>query len=59
MSTHRKAYLGDGVYAERDENGRVVLTAENGISASDTIYLEPEVLQQLIEWAQRAGLKKV
>lgn len=45
-----KRYLGDGVYADLDEGGRIVLTAENGIYATNTIYLEPEVSRELIEY---------
>ena len=48
-----KQYLGDGVYAEFDQDrGQIVLTAENGIEATDTIYLEAEVyaaLQRFVE----------
>ena len=37
-----KTYLGDSVYADYDGNG-ITLTTEDGISASNTIYIEPEV----------------
>jgi hypothetical protein len=37
MST--KAYLGDGVYVEFDRFGTLVLTTENGLSVTNTIYL--------------------
>ena len=47
-----KEYLGDGVYAAI-ENGVVRLTAENGFSASDTIYLEAEVLRALNIYVER------
>ncbi len=33
-----KAHLGDGAYVDFDGFG-LVLTAENGITATDTIYL--------------------
>lgn len=42
-----KEYIGDGVYAAMDEYGQIVLTAENGVGASDCIYLEPEVWTNL------------
>jgi hypothetical protein len=45
-----KTYLGDAVYADW-ENGMVKLTTENGIYTSATIYLEPEVLENLWAWA--------
>ncbi len=39
-----RSYLGDGVYSSFD-GYQLMLTAENGISATDTIYLNPEVLE--------------
>lgn len=44
-----KTYLGDSVYAEMD-NGMIKLTTENGFGPNNTIYLEPEVYQNLVEW---------
>lgn len=41
-----KRYLGDGVYAAFDGFG-VWLTAENGVAATDLIYLEPVILSEL------------
>jgi hypothetical protein len=51
-----KTYLGDGVYVTVDE-GTLVLTAENGIRALETIYLEPEVFRELVKFeaSVRAG----
>ena len=43
----RKRYLGDGAYAEWDDFG-VILTAGNGISVTDSVYLEPDVYQALV-----------
>lgn len=49
-----KQYLGDAVYVqEAGEN--VVLTTEDGISETNTIILEPAVLQSLDEWLRRRG----
>lgn len=48
----RKKYLGDGVFADHD-GWNVILTAEDGIRATDTIYLEPEVLAALRTYADR------
>lgn len=45
-----KEYLGDSVYAEINDAGQIVLTTENGMDASNTIYLEPEVMRALIEY---------
>ena len=44
-----KTYLGDSVYVD-DEHGMVKLTTENGLGASNTIFLEPEVLGALFTW---------
>jgi len=41
-----KTHLGDGVYADFD-GFMVVMTTENGIEVTNTIYLEPEVLAAL------------
>ena len=43
----KKVYLGDGAYYEFDGHG-VSLTAENGIRATDRVYLEPEVIVALL-----------
>lgn len=51
----RKTYLGDSVYAESVDTG-VVLTTENGMGPSNTIFLEPEVLDALFRWVE--GIKK-
>jgi hypothetical protein len=48
-----KRYLGDAVYADCDELGRIVLTTENGISATNTIVLEPEVYAALLAWVEK------
>ena len=45
-------YLGDGVYAVHDGCG-VWLTAEDGVVATDAIYLEFEVLVSLTEFIRR------
>lgn len=46
-----RVYLGDGVYAQLVD-GMIRLTSENGISVLDEIFLEPEVLEALIKFAQ-------
>jgi hypothetical protein len=48
-----KRYLGDGVYVAV-ERGMLKLTAENGIEATDTIYLEPEVFRALRVYYEEA-----
>lgn len=49
-----KEYLGDSVYAAIDTDG-VVLTTENGIVATNTIYLENDVLDNLILFARNVA----
>jgi hypothetical protein len=44
-----REYLGDGVFADV-ERGMVKLTTEDGIEATNTIYLEPEVMAALQRW---------
>lgn len=51
-----KTYLGDGVYADIVQ-GMIVLTTENGVDVSNTIFLEPEVYAALQEWVQRITAK--
>lgn len=47
-----KMYLGDGVYVDV-ERGMLKLTTENGISTTNTIYLEPEVYEALVQYVAR------
>ncbi len=44
----RKQYIGDSVYYAFDGHD-VVLTTENGISVSNEIILEPEVVANLLK----------
>ncbi len=46
------SYLGDGVYADFD-GFYVVLTTEDGISVTNRIALEPEVLVALNQYVER------
>jgi hypothetical protein len=48
-TTYEKRYLGDGAYAAFDGYG-VWLTAENGIEATDRVYLEPGVYAALVRY---------
>jgi hypothetical protein len=41
-----KTYLGDGVYADYDGH-HIILTTEDGVVATNLIYLEPAVLNAL------------
>lgn len=47
-----KQYLGDGVYA-RFEGYQVILTAEDGSKATDTIYLDEQVLAAFEKYIQK------
>jgi len=47
-----KVYLGDSVYADFDGAG-VELTTDNGMGASNTIFLEPAVVVKLVEYLER------
>lgn len=48
------AYIGDGVYAVFDDLHGVELRANSHDRPTDKIYLEPEVLEHLIEqWRRR------
>jgi len=50
-----KQYIGDSVYAERDDaDGSLILTTENGMGASNTIVLEPSVWNALVEYAGKS-----
>ena len=44
-----KLYLGDGAYAAFD-GWSIILTAENGICATDTVCLEPQVSKALVDF---------
>jgi len=50
-----KKYLGDGLYADFDGH-HIVLSAENGFSATDTVYLDPNVYDALTKYV--ADLKR-
>ena len=45
-----KEYIGDGVYADKDEFNRLVLTAENGIKTTNEIIFEIEVIIPLMNY---------
>ena len=49
-----KTYLGDAVYAEIDVWGRLVLTTEDGIRATNRIVLEGQVWRALVAYMERA-----
>lgn len=49
-------YIGDGVYVEFDGCG-ICLRANDHKNPTDTIYIEPSVLDSLIRFAKRVGIK--
>jgi hypothetical protein len=50
--TTKAQYLGDGVYCEV-EHGMIKLMTWNGIQTTNTIYLEPEVVDALMQYLSR------
>jgi hypothetical protein len=52
-----KAYLGDGVYIHA-EYGGVMLTTEDGIQVTNSIFLEPEVYAALLEYVRSRSSAK-
>jgi hypothetical protein len=52
-------YLGDGVYATLNDFGQIALTTgdHDPAKADNTIYLEPEVIRELIGFMKRAGIR--
>jgi hypothetical protein len=52
MSRKYRAYLGDGLYADFDGT-QIVLSAENGVRAHDTVYLDGQVLEAFDQWREK------
>ena len=54
--SNNKSYLGDGVYVDIDEFVKsIILTTENGISTTNTIYLEDQVVEALVRYLKNKG----
>lgn len=47
----KKTYLGDSVYGEIDR-GMIKLTTDNGLGASNIIWLEISTYERLAEWVE-------
>lgn len=56
MEENKKSYLGDGLYAE-EEGYMIKLTTER-INGTHVIYLEPEVFEVLVRYAEKVWGKK-
>lgn len=46
-----RKYLGDGLYADFD-GYQIVLAANNGITDTNVVYLEPEVLNKFFAYVE-------
>ncbi len=53
-----KVYLGDGVYAQWYKWGEIILTTEDGVSTTNSIVLEPSVVNALLEFIERSEEKQ-
>lgn len=53
-----KEYLGDGVYIQIDTIGRIILTVEDGISISDTIYIDQTIMKGIINYLEKLSKEK-
>lgn len=53
-------YLGDAVYATHTKENAIILTTNDHdvVRATNQIYLEPEIMIALINYAIRAGIYK-
>jgi hypothetical protein len=52
MQKFEKTYIGDAVYVESD-GYHIILTTEDGISSTNRILLEDEVLEALLRTLER------
>jgi len=58
MDNAEKQYIGDGVYVDFD-GLHIVLTTENGIATTNTVYLCPKTLSELEGYVERLRRQKV
>lgn len=52
MNKKHECYLGDGVYAEYD-GYQIKLYTDDGFRPTNTIYLEPQVLDRFEKWVDQ------
>ena len=57
MNSPNLSYLGDGVYADIDPYGSLILTTEDGIEATNRIVLDPSVVGALVTYLERLKRK--
>jgi hypothetical protein len=55
VDMNEKRYLGDAVYACWSNFGDLMLTTEDGINVTNKIYLEPEVLNSLMNFIKETS----
>ena len=55
--SNQKYYLGDGAYVDFDGYA-LILTAENGIEATNTIVLEPQVYAALVAYVEELRIRR-
>lgn len=53
-----KTYIGDGVYASFDGH-MICLQTDRGNPEPDTIYLEPQVVESLLEYVEKSWNVKI
>jgi len=58
MRIGAKEYLGDAVYVAFD-GYNIVLTTENGVEATNTIFLEPQVIRDLQIFIERVRTEPI
>ena len=51
-----ESYLGDGAYVYMAPDRSVVLFTSNGITETNKVYLEPEVLAYFTRWQKRVAI---
>ena len=47
------AYLGDGAYVRISQLGEIVIYTTNGITVTNSVYLEPSAINELIKFLKR------
>ena len=51
--TDAKTHIGDGVYTDLDiGSGGLILTTEDGYSRTNTIYMGPMEIKNLLDWIE-------